>query len=77
MTSDDTTTGSGDCLGYTKYEYADDADATDTDSVTISVGGGSCEGYCGTTDNYTDVQNGRAWTDGRTTRLPFRHIFDY
>jgi len=42
----------------------DDAGATDTDSVTISVGGGSFEGYCGTTDNYTHVQSGRAWTDG-------------
>ncbi|WP_276301227.1 PHB depolymerase family esterase [Halorussus lipolyticus] len=42
----------------------DDAGATDTDTVTISVGGGSFEGYCGTADNYTHVQQGRAWTDG-------------
>ncbi|WP_225741278.1 extracellular catalytic domain type 1 short-chain-length polyhydroxyalkanoate depolymerase [Halorussus halophilus] len=42
----------------------DDAGATDTDSVAISVGGGSFEGYCGTTDNYTHVQQGRAYTDG-------------
>ncbi|WP_246045695.1 extracellular catalytic domain type 1 short-chain-length polyhydroxyalkanoate depolymerase [Halorussus ruber] len=42
----------------------DDDGATDTDSVTISVGGGSFEGYCGTTDNYTHVQENRAWTDG-------------
>jgi poly(hydroxyalkanoate) depolymerase family esterase len=42
----------------------DDAGATDTDTVTISVGGGSFEGYCGTDDNYSHVQNGRAWTDG-------------
>jgi PKD repeat protein len=42
----------------------DDAGATDTDSVTISVDGGSFNGYCGTTDNYTHVQQNRAWTDG-------------
>lgn len=42
----------------------DDAGATATDSVTISVGGGSFEGYCGTTDNYSHVQAGRAYTDG-------------
>jgi poly(hydroxyalkanoate) depolymerase family esterase len=42
----------------------DDAGATDTDSVTIAVGDGGFEGYCGTTDNYAHVQADRAWTDG-------------
>lgn len=42
----------------------DDAGATDADSVSVAVGGGSFEGYCGTTDNYSHVQAGRAWTDG-------------
>ncbi|WP_368409364.1 extracellular catalytic domain type 1 short-chain-length polyhydroxyalkanoate depolymerase [Halorussus gelatinilyticus] len=42
----------------------DDAGATDTASVTVSVGGGSFEGYCGTDDNYAHVQAGRAYTDG-------------
>ncbi|USZ68068.1 PHB depolymerase family esterase [Halorussus salilacus] len=42
----------------------DDAGATDTDSVTVTVGDGGFEGYCGTDDNYAHVEAGRAWTDG-------------
>ncbi|WP_135854385.1 extracellular catalytic domain type 1 short-chain-length polyhydroxyalkanoate depolymerase [Halorussus salinus] len=42
----------------------DDAGATDTASVTISVGGGSFEGYCDTDDNYAHVQAGRAYSSG-------------
>lgn len=40
----------------------DDDGATATDSVTISVS--SFSGYCGTEDNYTHVQQGRAYAPG-------------
>jgi poly(hydroxyalkanoate) depolymerase family esterase len=42
----------------------DNAGATDTSSETISVSGGSFSGYCGTANNYTHVQAGRAYDSG-------------
>jgi poly(hydroxyalkanoate) depolymerase family esterase len=70
---DDGTTATGETVTHSydgtgekivELTVTDDAGATGTDTVTVEVVEEGFDGYCGTDDNYSHVQAGRAWTDG-------------
>ena len=70
---DDGTTATGETVAHSydgtgekvvELTVTDDAGATGTDTVTVEVIEDGFDGYCGTDDNYSHVQAGRAWTDG-------------
>jgi hypothetical protein len=66
-----TTRGSSDINGTDEAALArprltvtDDDGATGSDTDVVEVTDDSFDGYCGKADNYTHVQEDRAWTDG-------------